>query len=1167
MASYTLQLLHFSDAEGGLLASTTAPKLAALVDAFDDTYANTLILAGGDNWIPGPFLAAGTDPAVRDTINALTGSTMTGTIPIAAADIAIHNLIGVEASALGNHDFDLGSNVLASALSANSGWVGAQFVSVSANLVVGPSSPYYTDPVATDSALNGLYADTLDFNVQPTLNAAATTTAVAEASTLKGKIAPATVITEGGEKIGVVGVTTQILESISSPSSAEIAGFPGGAGANGEADNMDLLAAQLQPIINELIAEGVNKIVLMSHLQIIGNEMVLATKLSGVDIILSAGSHQRMGDDTDVAVNFPGHDADFVYDYPYVTSGADGKTTVIVNTDNEYTYLGRLAVDFDEQGDIIADSLTANAAINGAYAATSANVAAAWGVSEADLATTAFADGTKGGNVAELASAVQGVITSKDGNVYGYSTVYLEGERGYVRGQETNLGDLSADANAASLKSALSLALGADAAQETYVVSLKNGGGIRAQIGTLSAPDPVDGSVEKLPPEGGVSQLDVENSLRFNNKLMAFDTTAEGLKAIIEHGVGSYPNQGRFPQIGGVAFSFDPDLPTGSRVLSLALIDADGDTAVRLVENGVVLSDVPDVIRVVTLNFMADGGDGYPMKANGSNFRYLLEDGTLGPVLDEASDLDANPPANAMSEQKAFELYMRSNHATSETAFDTADTQMSGDLRIQNLNARTDTVLATTAETFLGGEGDDTFDGGASDDHANGGSGRDILRGHAGNDMLSGEAGNDHLIGGAGDDLLIGGTGDDLLSGGTGRNSLHGGLGNDRATFEGNGADYQIVRDGAAVIVRSLADASQETRLIGVETLAFADGDVAVGENASAALVAGLYQQIVGRVPDLQGLQYWTGLVDKGASLGDVAIGMILSPEAQGRGVGASSVADIDVDLLYRAILGRPADPEGKAYHEAALASGLPLAVLASHFVHAPEMEPFQLAGATLDVTFLTPDLFTRSGTAGNDSIFGGVGSDILVGGAGADLLHGGRGIDTAMFQGNRADFDIAYGHGKVIVTARNDTGDVDTLVNVERIAFADGTVDLDTDASAQTLATLYGRVLDRQADLAGLDFGLSAREGGLSEGRLLLNMLQSPEALAKGMGAPVDGELTVETIYETVFATDGTQSGLAAYKALEAAGADLEEVASAMVRSDEMTSLRLAASDLDFFI
>ena len=52
--TYRLQLLHFSDAEAGFLAPQTAPYLAALVDGFDDTQANTLILAGGDNYIASP---------------------------------------------------------------------------------------------------------------------------------------------------------------------------------------------------------------------------------------------------------------------------------------------------------------------------------------------------------------------------------------------------------------------------------------------------------------------------------------------------------------------------------------------------------------------------------------------------------------------------------------------------------------------------------------------------------------------------------------------------------------------------------------------------------------------------------------------------------------------------------------------------------------------------------------------------------------------------------------------------------------------------------------------------------------------------------------------------------------------------------------------------------
>lgn len=680
--TFTLQLLHFSDAEAGLLAAQTAPYLAAMVDRFEDEVANSITLTGGDNFIPGPFLAAGTDVSVIDELNAVTGSTLAAnaTVPIGAVDIALLNAIGVEASAIGNHDYDLGSRVLKDAIAGSSGSKGAQFPLLSANL-----------DLSGDADLKGLYTNTV------------TNPGLETAGSLKGRIVPSAVLIENGEKIGLVGATTQILESISSPSGTEVAGFPGGPGANGEKDDMQLLAAQLQPVIDELIAQGVNKIILMAHLQVIGNEKALAGLLSGVDIILAAGSNTRLGDADDTAVAFPGHSANFADTYPLVIRDKDGHDTLIVNTDNEYTYLGRLVVDFDASGHLILDSLAANATINGAYASTAANAAAAWGVTTEQLEATAFATGTRADAVQTLTEAVQSVIDIKDGRVFGYSGVYLEGERAAVRSEETNFGNLSADANA----HAAALALGS-AADTSFIVSLKNGGGIRAQIGTLSAPDPVDGSVDKLPPpDGSVSQLDVENALRFNNQLMMFDTTAAGLKAILEHGVAAGTLQGRFPQLGGVAFSWDPDLLAGARVSDIALI-GDG-YHINLYNDGVLLADIPAQITIVTLNFLANGGDGYPMKANGDNFRYLMEgsDGKYKPsaAVDEALNYTAadviaahvNGGNTLLGEQAALATYLQTFHATPETAYDAADTPAALDERIQNLNLRDEAVLDLAA--------------------------------------------------------------------------------------------------------------------------------------------------------------------------------------------------------------------------------------------------------------------------------------------------------------------------------------------------------------------------------------------------------------------------------------------------------------------------------------
>ncbi len=678
---FTLQLLHLSDGEAGLLASQTAPNLAAIADGFDGQYANTLILSGGDNFIPSPFLNAGTDPS----LNAISS---VGRTNFARPDIAIHNLIGVEASAIGNHEWDLGSNVFMDAIRPDNAWVGAQFPHLSANL-----------DFSLDSAANGRFTNVpLD----------GVTTAVPEASTLKSRLVPTAVITKGGEKIGLLGVTTQILRSISSPSGTFAKGFP--VGTTG-VDDMDLLATQIQPYINELIAEGVNKIVLLSHLQQIANEQLLATKISGVDIILAAGSNTRLGDGDDLAVAFPGHAATFAGAYPIVTAGTDGKPTLIVNTDNEYTYLGRLVIDFDGNGEVILADLPTRAPLNGAYAATIENVAAAWGVPANQLATTAFAAGTKGSAVKEITDAVQSVINAKDGDVKGYTSVYLEGERNFVRSEETNFGNLSSDANAEFARAILN--------DGVPVVSLKNGGGIRAQIGAIAV-----GSGAKLPPvanptvgklEGGISQLDIENALRFNNRLMVFDTSPQGLKNILEHGVAAGVLQGRFPQIGGVSFAWDPSLPVGSRVTTISLIGEAGQLQFALYD-GAFSPWAPPVIRLVTLNFLAgnttspdglaSGGDGYPMRANGSDFRFLLADGTLGPILDPTLNFTAAPalPTNPLGEQQAFADFLGERYATPATAYDVADTTAAEDLRIQNLSLRSDEVPFDFSLT-LGGSG------------------------------------------------------------------------------------------------------------------------------------------------------------------------------------------------------------------------------------------------------------------------------------------------------------------------------------------------------------------------------------------------------------------------------------------------------------------------------
>ena len=78
---------------------------------------------------------------------------------------------------------------------------------------------------------------------------------------------------------------------------------------------------------------------------------------------------------------------------------------------------------------------------------------------------------------------------------------------------------------------------------------------------------------------------------------------------------------------------------------------------------------------------------------------------------------------------------------------------------------------------------------------------------------------------------------------------------------------------------------------------------------------------IVGFWQDAAGPDYWLDeLEERGASLKGVAASLLNSPEFQAR--TGSLTNDEYVEFLYRSALGRPSDPEGKAYLVAQLNAG-----------------------------------------------------------------------------------------------------------------------------------------------------------------------------------------------------------------------------------------------------
>jgi len=622
-----LQLLHAADMEGGVEALENAPRFSSILNALKAEVENTVIIGAGDSYIPGPFFAAGNNQSLREVL---------GWEGSGRADILMLNAMGFMAGALGNHEFDAGTGTLAGLIAADRNYVGTAFPFLSANL---------------DFSLDGNLASLV---VEPGQ----------EASTIPNSITKSVVITTpSGEKIGVVGMTTPLLGSLS------VLGNVGIAPSN--PDDMAALAAIVQESVDALTATGINKIILTGHLQQISLDEAIATHVKDVDIIISGGSNTLLADETDRL--HPGDPAD--RPYPILTQSATNEPIAIVGTDGNYRYVGRLVVSFDAAGVLIPASI--DPVVSGAF------VTDEQGVADTGNAAPAA-------RVVEITEAVQNVVIAKDGNIFGQTSVYLNGNRGSIRTEETNVGNLIAEANLAA----------GQQVDPSVVVSLKNGGGIRAPIGVTAygelLPPPANTLVGKA--AGQISQIDIENILRFNNGLTLLTLSAAELLEVIEHTVaasGGGATPGRFPQIAGMAFSFDVLLPEGDRVQSLVITDADGNPTDTIAQNGELVGDADRTFRMVTITFLVDGGDDYPYGNFPNTHRVDLAE-----VMTEAQSGGQATFAAPGTEQDALAEYLAANFT--ETPFAIADVGPESDERIQNLAFRADslTIPVTGANAF-----------------------------------------------------------------------------------------------------------------------------------------------------------------------------------------------------------------------------------------------------------------------------------------------------------------------------------------------------------------------------------------------------------------------------------------------------------------------------------
>ena len=147
----------------------------------------------------------------------------------------------------------------------------------------------------------------------------------------------------------------------------------------------------------------------------------------------------------------------------------------------------------------------------------------------------------------------------------------IEGSRDVCRAMECPMGNLVADAMLDRV------------ADQGVQIAIQNGGGVRASIGA-----------------GEVTMGEVLTVLPFQNTLSTFTVSGQTIIDALENGVSQVEEgAGRFPQVAGMAFTWDPKAEPGARIVSVTVGGAPIDPAASY--------------GVVSNNYVRNGGDGYKM--------------------------------------------------------------------------------------------------------------------------------------------------------------------------------------------------------------------------------------------------------------------------------------------------------------------------------------------------------------------------------------------------------------------------------------------------------------------------------------------------------------------------------------------------------------------------
>lgn len=289
-------------------------------------------------------------------------------------------------------------------------------------------------------------------------------------------------------------------------------------------------------------------------------ETVAALEADGVEHIVAL-THQGALDDIAAAAAVPGIDAivgghshtlfsntieGAAYPYPEMVEGPDGVPVPVVSAGAYSKYLGHLTLTFDDAGVVTAaegDTMLLDASVT--------------------------PDPAYLRRIAELGAPIEAVMSEVVAEV----PAAIDGGRETCRAEECAMGNLVAEAMLDRVK------------DQGVTIALQNGGGLRASID-----------------EGPVTKGEVVTVLPFQNTLSTFSIPGSGIVAALENGVSQVEEgAGRFPQVAGLTFAWEPAAAPGERIRDVMVRDGEGWAPI----------DPAATYLAVTNNFMRGGGDGY----------------------------------------------------------------------------------------------------------------------------------------------------------------------------------------------------------------------------------------------------------------------------------------------------------------------------------------------------------------------------------------------------------------------------------------------------------------------------------------------------------------------------------------------------------------------------